>query len=247
MTRGRHLTSCATAIATGVIINLVVVAVLLLVVAAPKGASPSVDTDSCKVFSKRWFGNEAWTIGSLSWIEGTSPAEERGLTLSAAALRLEYQRAVGSGRPLDLPSAIPSWISLWDDRQPNDQIRQVVATGWPAKCLALTVSTSKQGVTRHQSVILPFVPHRRRLPSVPIWAGLLANTLVYATVTLLVAQATRTVQRARRRRGGHCPSCGYDLQFRFDVGCAECGWNKPVTGRESGLCATPADRASGRR
>jgi hypothetical protein len=77
----------------------------------------------------------------------------------------------------------------------------------------------------------PTTPDARApLPTRPIWAGLVFNTLFYATIWL-VLWATFTVPRrfvrdlARVRRGA-CIACGYDLGFDFIHGCPECGWRR---------------------
>jgi hypothetical protein len=77
----------------------------------------------------------------------------------------------------------------------------------------------------------PATPDARApLPTHPIWAGLLANTLFYAVIWMLL-WATFTIPRrfvrdlARVRRGA-CIACGYDLGFDFLHGCPECGWRR---------------------
>lgn len=71
------------------------------------------------------------------------------------------------------------------------------------------------------------------LPCLPVWKGLIVNTMVYgaAWAALLAVPLTvlnlmpRSRQRRRLRRG-HCPQCNYDLTDGADSGCPECGWNR---------------------
>lgn len=60
--------------------------------------------------------------------------------------------------------------------------------------------------------------------------GFALDAFLYAAVWFAVLvgfSAVRRTRRALRKRHGHCPMCGYDLRGDLDVGCPECGWNRP--------------------
>ncbi|MEN0020765.1 MAG: hypothetical protein AAF747_07775 [Planctomycetota bacterium] len=64
------------------------------------------------------------------------------------------------------------------------------------------------------------------LPYVPIWEGLLFNTVFYAVVFWLSVLLVARLRRYRRMTRGWCPICSYDLQHSFGAGCPECGWRR---------------------
>ena len=59
-------------------------------------------------------------------------------------------------------------------------------------------------------------------PLRPIWPGLLANTLCYATVTLALLVSVCLIRARRRRKRGCCVACGYELGEGLRT-CPECG------------------------
>ncbi len=60
------------------------------------------------------------------------------------------------------------------------------------------------------------------IPLRPIWPGLLANTLFYAALTLVLLAGLRLRRTRRRRAHGRCVACGYELGEGVGV-CPECG------------------------
>ncbi len=65
-----------------------------------------------------------------------------------------------------------------------------------------------------------------RLPYLPVWSGMLLNTLFYAALLWCALAVLRAFRHARRMHRGRCPACRYDLGFDFRTGCPECGWRK---------------------
>lgn len=61
----------------------------------------------------------------------------------------------------------------------------------------------------------------RPLPLMPIYSGLLVNSLFYAGCVFVLLQAPREVRRFRRARRGLCVQCAYEL--RDLTTCPECG------------------------
>jgi hypothetical protein len=72
----------------------------------------------------------------------------------------------------------------------------------------------------------------RAIPLVPIWSGLLVNTVFYGALCWLALHAVRCGVRQSRLRRDRCPSCGY-RQGTSPV-CTECGSPIPRRRRGSG-------------
>ncbi len=70
------------------------------------------------------------------------------------------------------------------------------------------------------------------LPTLPIWPGLLFNTLFYAAIWFAFFTGLAALRTARRLRRGLCPVCRYDLRGLPQRACPECGWGrKPAAPR----------------
>ena len=66
------------------------------------------------------------------------------------------------------------------------------------------------------------------LPLIPIWPWFYLQTLIIGAALLVVMMVVRQSRTWRRRKGGRCVRCGYDLRGQLGAGCPECGWNRPV-------------------
>ncbi len=62
------------------------------------------------------------------------------------------------------------------------------------------------------------------IPTLPIWPGLILNTLFYAAIWFALFTAVGALRTARRLRRGLCPLCRYDLRGLPQRACPECGW-----------------------
>lgn len=104
-----------------------------------------------------------------------------------------------------------------------------VAAGWPRPCAVarrryapgprvLEVALMGSGGLVEKS---PEV-----FPRVPLWSGLVLNTLFYAALIIVLVVAVRWFRRARRRRRNRCVACGYDVSGNAGP-CPECGTLDP--------------------
>ncbi len=70
------------------------------------------------------------------------------------------------------------------------------------------------------------VPAAGTIAAVPIWSGLIADTLFFAAASFAAHQSIGFIQRRSRYRRGLCPACRYDLTADYSNGCSECGWGR---------------------
>ena len=116
---------------------------------------------------------------------------------------------------------------------------QVLGTGWPLPalwCAPATADPSGSDEIYHSAVggialdVRP--PHYwrtfrvRTLPLLPIWRGLILNTIFYAGILWLLWSSPFAARRFIRRRRCRCVTCGYDLCGTEQEGCPECGWGR---------------------
>lgn len=104
------------------------------------------------------------------------------------------------------------------------------STGWQEKLSANGIITQEippytASVWNRRDQRLPFA-ELIYLPYIPLWLGLMSNTLFYAIVFWVLISAKRSFCHARRFRKGKCPMCAYDLLYDNTLGCPECGWHK---------------------
>lgn len=145
---------------------------------------------------------------------------------------------------------LPGWASYArasDVETKNLQvIRYVDGAGWPFLSLwcgreydlsrALT-ATVEEAVTVKSGYLLPSdrkLPHSRVksariLPLGLLWSGFLLNTIIFATVPVLIIYSLFWIRSLVRIRRGCCPRCGYNLAALTTSGCPECGWRRAGT------------------
>jgi hypothetical protein len=96
--------------------------------------------------------------------------------------------------------------------------------GWPMRCAYRYGSVGSHGMLIDESPVPTIRIGRRQwsFPVLPLWPGLLGNTLFYAILVLvpLVLLRRRTLRRRARRR--LCVACGYELGEGVSA-CPECG------------------------
>lgn len=107
----------------------------------------------------------------------------------------------------------------------DNEVVLAVASGWPWLAASGQDRWLQQRNTpsTHMTVArFEFGGQQYRVPYVPLWKGLAANTLFYAPFALGVLVLLSWARRARRRRRNRCVACGYDLSGGGAV-CPECG------------------------
>jgi hypothetical protein len=163
----------------------------------------------------------------------TSARPNEGLILNESAFFTDamYTSATVAQRAFAesaLPAETPSWLSITP--RPHDASRGIAsqhATGWPVRSLSYTSqhvpdpkSQPRTYSTRHFGR-WPLAPDFQ-IPLIPLWPGFLLNALIWGFPVLLVP-LVKSLRRARRRRGGLCARCGYDLRSGSLSVCPECG------------------------
>lgn len=135
------------------------------------------------------------------------------------------QETAERGKRLPRPRG---WLSI-TPFVPSDVLRgprppftiDVYASGWPLPCV------------RRASISPPYTSMARVretgwkvrgvwLPTLPYWPGLLADAAFWGLPVPLMVLGVAALRRARRRRGGLCVGCGYDLAGVASR-CPECG------------------------
>lgn len=66
-------------------------------------------------------------------------------------------------------------------------------------------------------------PPTVELPYLPLWPGLILNTLFYAAIWWGLLALPRLIRRVVRTRRGLCPRCAYDMRGLTNTPCPECG------------------------
>jgi hypothetical protein len=126
---------------------------------------------------------------------------------------------------------------------PGEQCQQEARVGWPWRALrckreAARIDLPRSGGYRcfpaarvpatTGGIELPVAdPYGwRPLPFQPIWWGLFGNVLLHALAWWMLLASPAVFRRLRRKEGGQCPQCAYDLRGSTSVGCPECGWGR---------------------
>ena len=134
------------------------------------------------------------------------------------------------GMPLLADEAIPHWSRF--HRTLNDaelaELRTVWhehAYGWPMPALrhVWTRMNGQEKLGRSVKGSLEWGPWR--LPTQPLWIGLLANSVFFAGALYLLMRLPGIIRRYARRAIGRCPACGElicSADGRFCDGCGHC-------------------------
>lgn len=137
-----------------------------------------------------------------------------GTTLVRAFLFMEH----GAMRVSDQAAVIEDargfpHLALWCRLSGSDPALAAPASTAPAGCFLLTPAGTRPGDVR-------------ALLYIPIWSGVFFNTLVFATLWLVVLYVPSVLNLIIRVARGYCLRCGYDLCHDLRSGCSECGWRR---------------------
>lgn len=105
----------------------------------------------------------------------------------------------------------------------------VLAIGWPFVCLkGVQIRTVAGGTSSFADE--GFIRLGRvGLCCLPLWPGLLLNSVIFGVMLLAVRQASRVCIRRLRGTSGRCPTCAYERRgLPPDAACPECGAPAPI-------------------
>jgi hypothetical protein len=118
-------------------------------------------------------------------------------------------------------------------------VRMEVAAGWPRLSLRGLLRADvtptpagaaprwhRQGVLAARTKTRAVYDGCRAIPLIPLWGGLVVNTLTFGGGVFLGVTLSTWAKRRMRFGGGRCPACGYELGFDLSSGCPECGWRR---------------------
>lgn len=127
---------------------------------------------------------------------------------------------------------IPEWMRedprpafLCQPPAPGFAAVEAYSAGWPMHAAhSMAHIEAHPGTARREHGLLRFAVLGKDfvIPVLPIWTGLLGNTLLYGGTLLLAWWIFRGRRRARRRARGECLACGYTLDGDMER-CPECG------------------------
>lgn len=92
--------------------------------------------------------------------------------------------------------------------------------------IPIKVGAFVDGIRFYDARFLPRQVHVWTLPLMPVWSGLVFNSVLYAAVLWLAWVSCQALRRRLRIRRGECGKCRYPLVPGKDV-CPECGTAAP--------------------
>jgi hypothetical protein len=145
---------------------------------------------------------------------------------------------------------LPTWARVPDEHWAPRGVT-TYAAGWPWPALSAweehhPPNPARVLRTMHDAWVIARVPSvaTRWLPLRPMWPGLIADTLFYATLIMASASGASCFRGCRRRQRGLCPACGYDVRATpAGAPCPECGVGPAAP--HSGHDAQPSRPARG--
>ncbi len=179
-------------------------------------------------------GGTAYEVSERHWTNQNSQAFQPTL------MRHQQSRAVaqpgvyslpGGGRMVTTPLILPNDPRLSVVRRPpaaGFDIVEAYAAGWPMHAAhSLTHIEAAPGTARreHGMLRIGIGGHwgpALVIPALPIWTGVLGNTLLYGGAPFLAWWLLRGRRMIQRRAAGQCLACGYPLDNGM-ARCPECG------------------------
>lgn len=142
--------------------------------------------------------------------------------------------SITGGRPDQEASDVwPWWVpvstgQLINEAQSGETIqRDFFAQGWPLPALRCDIhghDTIEGGLLLSRKPVPgSFLMIEHVLAFRPIWSGFAVDAAIYCIIWFALLFTPGAIVRARRRRGGRCVACGYDLRAAADGRCPECG------------------------
>lgn len=130
----------------------------------------------------------------------------------------------GVGRSGELYSAFGG-----SSRSMASEMVFIQSAGWPMRAVEMVRWTdpnsnkevSEHSVTLPQTVYLPDWAAGQPVPALPVWPGILINTLVYGAIGWGMVKGLVWCRGQFRLRRGRCAGCGYP-RGAAEV-CVECG------------------------
>lgn len=168
-------------------------------------------------------GDDRWRTPFLT---STSMLEIEGEQIDPPSAALAYykhrarsQRFEGNSNQGQSISVAPSNVASWALFESGFPFRS--SWGWkrvnltgPPFVLEEGGLITLRGLPRGPDHVLPYLP---------LWRGLILNTLFYAAIWWALLAVPRLIRRTRRARKGLCRSCGYDMRGLANTPCPECG------------------------
>ncbi len=132
----------------------------------------------------------------------------------------------------------PTWVPQPSAGGPAYRETSGRAAGWPWPCLHSTrTQTTDQSAPRSSGSLRLLEstqyttrgsyssdPERGSVPLLPIWPGLIGNTVIFAAPWALLFFGAPALRATIRRRRGRCVRCGYPrTSLASSTPCPECG------------------------
>lgn len=126
----------------------------------------------------------------------------------------------------EVRTSIPWWVPEPHGSTADAPVIWTVAMGVPLRCLKTERNLSEYPYRDGLRFTVPSwlaKDEEWSIATVPIWRGLLANSLFWSVVVAVPFFAPGHVTRYLRRKRGWCVGCGYDLASVKGLACPECG------------------------
>lgn len=185
--------------------------------------SPTVEWTPASVASvETWKPTVTWTVAQEGWKEHVEPGRVRMVRAGWPLLCLRTARVDSRGiRELVLPNPITGRTDPFGPppMQQTNYGSWVCEIRWGIEPPAWLERTMARNLLVEYEGFLP-----NDLPLRPQLGGFVIDWMLYSVLWLLPLWLVGAARRSLRRRGGRCPTCGYDRRgLAHDAACPECG------------------------